>query len=200
MTLDLANTPSPADLWEMDRAHSACIPGPISGRSRRRARWSSRGAMGLSLGCRGAEVFDAVGGLWCTNIGPGAARDGACDCRSGASAGVFQHVRGHDQWSDGAAGGEDCRTGAGRSEPGASSPRAVRRRWIRRCGWSATISMRAGSRTRPTLWRGTIPITARPICRSRWASGRATGSRSSATRRKGFTICPAPIPIAVRRG
>jgi putrescine---pyruvate transaminase len=71
MTLDLPNAPSPEDLWEMDRAH-ALHP------------WTNFGpfekegslVMARGEGCylwdsEGRRYLDAVGGMWCTNVGLG---------------------------------------------------------------------------------------------------------------------------------
>ena len=65
------NSPSPADLWEMDRAHNLhpwTNFGPFE----------KDGALVISRGegcdlwdAEGRRYFDAVGGLWCTNIGLG---------------------------------------------------------------------------------------------------------------------------------
>ncbi len=66
-----ANSPSPHDLWEMDRAH-ALHPWTNFGP------FESDGALVMARGegCRlwdasGREYFDAIGGMWCTNIGLG---------------------------------------------------------------------------------------------------------------------------------
>jgi adenosylmethionine-8-amino-7-oxononanoate aminotransferase len=65
------NTPSPADLWAMDREH-ALHPWTQFGTFER------EGALVISKGegcwlwdADGRRYFDAVGGLWCTNIGLG---------------------------------------------------------------------------------------------------------------------------------
>lgn len=65
------NSPSPADLWAMDHAHSLhpwTNFGPFE----------EKGAMVIARGegcwlwdAEGKRYFDAVGGLWCTNIGLG---------------------------------------------------------------------------------------------------------------------------------
>lgn len=71
MTLDLPNTPSSADLWEMDRAHSLhpwTNFGPFE----------QAGSLVLARGegcylwdAEGRRYLDAVGGMWCTNVGLG---------------------------------------------------------------------------------------------------------------------------------
>ncbi len=72
MTASLAlNSPSPDDLWEMDRSH-ALHPwtnfGPFE---REGALVISRGEGAWLWDAEGRRYFDAVGGLWCTNIGLG---------------------------------------------------------------------------------------------------------------------------------
>lgn len=65
------NTPSPHDLWQMDRAH-ALHPWTNFGP------FQDKGALVISRGhgcdlwdAEGRRYLDAVGGLWCTNIGLG---------------------------------------------------------------------------------------------------------------------------------
>ncbi|MFT4151471.1 MAG: aminotransferase [Paracoccaceae bacterium] len=67
------NTPSPHDLWQMDRAH-ALHPWTNFGP------FQDKGALVISRGqgsdlwdAEGRQYLDAVGGLWCTNIGLGRA-------------------------------------------------------------------------------------------------------------------------------
>jgi len=71
MTLDLPNTPSPADLWEMDRAH-ALHPwtnfGPFE---RDGSLVIARGEGCYLWDVEGRRYLDAVGGMWCTNVGLG---------------------------------------------------------------------------------------------------------------------------------
>lgn len=71
MTLDLANRPSPADLWEMDRAH-ALHPWTNFGP------FETEGSLVIARGegcylwdAEGRRYLDAVGGMWCTNVGLG---------------------------------------------------------------------------------------------------------------------------------
>jgi adenosylmethionine-8-amino-7-oxononanoate aminotransferase len=71
MTLDLANSPSPADLWEMDRAH-ALHPWTNFGP------FETEGSLVIARGegcylwdADGRRYLDAVGGMWCTNVGLG---------------------------------------------------------------------------------------------------------------------------------
>jgi adenosylmethionine-8-amino-7-oxononanoate aminotransferase len=71
MTLDLANSPSPADLWEMDRAH-ALHPWTNFGP------FETEGSLVIARGegcylwdAEGRRYLDAVGGMWCTNVGLG---------------------------------------------------------------------------------------------------------------------------------
>lgn len=71
MTLDLANRPSPADLWEMDRAH-ALHPWTNFGP------FETEGSLVIARGegcylwdADGRRYLDAVGGMWCTNVGLG---------------------------------------------------------------------------------------------------------------------------------
>ena len=65
------NSPSPVDLWEMDRAH-ALHPwtnfGPFE---RDGSLVITRGQGAWLWDADGKRYFDAVGGLWCTNIGLG---------------------------------------------------------------------------------------------------------------------------------
>jgi adenosylmethionine-8-amino-7-oxononanoate aminotransferase len=67
------NAPSPADLWEMDRAH-ALHPwtnfGPFE---REGSLVMARGEGCYLWDSEGRQYFDAVGGMWCTNIGLGRA-------------------------------------------------------------------------------------------------------------------------------
>lgn len=71
MTLDLPNSPSPHDLWEMDRAH-ALHPWTNFGP------FEKEGALVIARGegcylwdSEGRRYLDAVGGMWCTNVGLG---------------------------------------------------------------------------------------------------------------------------------
>ncbi len=67
----LPNSPAPSDLWEMDRAH-ALHPwtnfGPFE---RDGALVITRGEGPWLWDAEGRRYLDAVGGLWCTNIGLG---------------------------------------------------------------------------------------------------------------------------------
>jgi putrescine---pyruvate transaminase len=69
--LAVLNSPSPDDLWDMDRAH-ALHPwtnfGPFE---REGALVIARGEGAWLWDAQGRRYFDAVGGLWCTNIGLG---------------------------------------------------------------------------------------------------------------------------------
>jgi adenosylmethionine-8-amino-7-oxononanoate aminotransferase len=71
MNAPFLNTPSPAELWEMDRAH-ALHPwtnfGPFE---RDGALVITRGEGCHLWDAEGRKYLDAVGGLWCTNIGLG---------------------------------------------------------------------------------------------------------------------------------
>uniref|UniRef100_UPI00286A2A4C aminotransferase class III-fold pyridoxal phosphate-dependent enzyme n=1 Tax=Tabrizicola sp. TaxID=2005166 RepID=UPI00286A2A4C len=71
MTALALNLPAPKDLWEMDRAH-ALHPwtnfGPFE---REGALVIARGEGAWLWDAEGRRYFDAVGGLWCTNIGLG---------------------------------------------------------------------------------------------------------------------------------
>jgi adenosylmethionine-8-amino-7-oxononanoate aminotransferase len=65
------NAPSPADLWELDRAHSLhpwTNFGPFEADG---ALVISRGEGCYLWDAEGRQYLDAVGGLWCTNIGLG---------------------------------------------------------------------------------------------------------------------------------
>ena len=71
MTRDLPNTPSPHDLWERDRAHSL-QPGTNGGP------FEKEGSLVIARGegcylwdVEGRRYLDAVGGMWCTNVGLG---------------------------------------------------------------------------------------------------------------------------------
>ena len=71
MTPAALNSPAPQDLWQMDRAH-ALHPwtnfGPFE---RDGSLVISRGQGAWLWDADGKRYFDAVGGLWCTNIGLG---------------------------------------------------------------------------------------------------------------------------------
>ena len=63
------NTPSPQDLWEMDRHHSLH---PLSAVRQIRARGSliiTRGEGCNLWDANGKQYFDAVGGVWCNTVG-----------------------------------------------------------------------------------------------------------------------------------
>ena len=71
LTAAALNSPSPADLWEMDRSHSL-HPWTNFGS------FQDKGALVITRGegcwlwdADGNRYFDSVGGLWCTNIGLG---------------------------------------------------------------------------------------------------------------------------------
>lgn len=68
-----ANTPSPADLFEMDRRHSLHPWTNFGPFEEKGALVISRGEGAYLWDADGRRYFDAVGGLWCTNIGLGRA-------------------------------------------------------------------------------------------------------------------------------
>ena len=65
------NSPSPVDLWEMDRAHVLHPWTNFGPFERDGALVISRGEGCHLWDAEGRRYFDAVGGLWCTNIGLG---------------------------------------------------------------------------------------------------------------------------------
>lgn len=65
------NSPSPTDLWEMDRAHSLHPWTNFGPFEREGALVITRGQGCHLWDAEGRRYFDAVGGLWCTNIGLG---------------------------------------------------------------------------------------------------------------------------------
>ena len=67
MTLDLANSPSPADLWEMDRAFAAS---PTNFGSFERGAARPRGVRLLSVDAEGGSIW-MRSAAWCTNVGLG---------------------------------------------------------------------------------------------------------------------------------
>lgn len=71
MTLDLANSPSPADLWEMDRAHSLHPWTNFGSFEKEGSLIISRGEGCYLWDAEGRQYLDAVGGMWCTNVGLG---------------------------------------------------------------------------------------------------------------------------------
>lgn len=71
MTLDLPNTPSPADLWEMDRAHSLHPWTNFGSFEKEGSLVISRGEGCYLWDSEGRRYLDAVGGMWCTNVGLG---------------------------------------------------------------------------------------------------------------------------------
>lgn len=71
MTLDLANSPSPADLWEMDRAHSLHPWTNFGSFEKEGSLIIARGEGCHLWDAEGRQYLDAVGGMWCTNVGLG---------------------------------------------------------------------------------------------------------------------------------
>ena len=71
MTLDLANSPSPADLWEMDRAHSLHPWTNFGSFEKEGSLVIARGEGCYLWDADGRQYLDAVGGMWCTNVGLG---------------------------------------------------------------------------------------------------------------------------------
>jgi adenosylmethionine-8-amino-7-oxononanoate aminotransferase len=67
----VSNAPSPADLWEMDRAHSLHPWTNFGPFEQAGSLVIARGAGCHLWDAEGRRYFDAVGGLWCTNIGLG---------------------------------------------------------------------------------------------------------------------------------
>lgn len=65
------NSPAPAELWEMDRAHSLHPWTNFGPFEREGALVITRGQGCHLWDAEGRRYFDAVGGLWCTNIGLG---------------------------------------------------------------------------------------------------------------------------------
>ena len=71
MTLDLPNTPSPHDLWEMDRAHSLHPWTNFGSFEKEGSLVIARGEGCYLWDAEGRRYFDAIGGMWCTNVGLG---------------------------------------------------------------------------------------------------------------------------------
>jgi len=71
MTLDLPNSPSPADLWEMDRAHSLHPWTNFGPFEKEGSLVIARGEGCYLWDAEGRRYLDAVGGMWCTNVGLG---------------------------------------------------------------------------------------------------------------------------------
>ncbi|WP_374376619.1 aminotransferase [Tabrizicola sp.] len=71
MTLDLPNSPSPHDLWEMDRAHSLHPWTNFGSFEKEGSLVIARGEGCYLWDAEGRRYLDAVGGMWCTNIGLG---------------------------------------------------------------------------------------------------------------------------------
>lgn len=71
MTLDLPNSPSPHDLWEMDRAHSLHPWTNFGSFEKDGSLVIARGEGCYLWDAEGRRYLDAVGGMWCTNIGLG---------------------------------------------------------------------------------------------------------------------------------
>ena len=71
MTLDLANSPSPADLWEMDRVHSLHPWTNFGSFEKEGSLVIARGEGCYLWDAEGRQYLDAVGGMWCTNVGLG---------------------------------------------------------------------------------------------------------------------------------
>jgi len=65
------NSPSPVELWEMDRAHSLHPWTNFGSFERDGSLVITRGEGAWLWDADGRRYFDAVGGLWCTNIGLG---------------------------------------------------------------------------------------------------------------------------------
>ncbi|MBL9074558.1 aminotransferase [Tabrizicola sp.] len=71
MTLDLPNSRSPADLWEMDRAHSLHPWTNFGPFEKEGSLVIARGEGCYLWDAEGRRYLDAVGGMWCTNVGLG---------------------------------------------------------------------------------------------------------------------------------
>jgi putrescine---pyruvate transaminase len=71
MNAPIPNTPSPLDLWEMDRAHTLHPWTNFGPFERDGALVITKGEGCHLWDADGRRYFDAVGGLWCTNIGLG---------------------------------------------------------------------------------------------------------------------------------
>ena len=72
MTLALkTNTPSPDDLWEMDRAHSLHPWTNFGSFEKEGSLVIARGEGCYLWDAEGRRYLDAVGGMWCTNVGLG---------------------------------------------------------------------------------------------------------------------------------
>ncbi|MDZ4094817.1 MAG: aminotransferase [Paracoccaceae bacterium] len=65
------NTPSPADLWEMDRAHSLHPWTNFGPFEEKGSLVMARGEGAWLWDAEGRRYFDAIAGMWCTNIGLG---------------------------------------------------------------------------------------------------------------------------------
>ncbi len=71
MTLDLPNSPSPADLWEMDRAHALHPWTNFGSFEKEGSLVIARGEGCYLWDVEGRRYLDVVGGMWCTNVGLG---------------------------------------------------------------------------------------------------------------------------------
>jgi putrescine aminotransferase len=71
MTLDLPNAPSADDLWAMDRAHSLHPWTNFGPFEREGSLVLARGEGCYLWDSEGRRYLDAVGGMWCTNVGLG---------------------------------------------------------------------------------------------------------------------------------
>ncbi|MCC6519255.1 MAG: aminotransferase class III-fold pyridoxal phosphate-dependent enzyme, partial [Tabrizicola sp.] len=67
----MANTPSPADLWEMDRVHSLHPWTNFGPFEKEGSLVIARGEGCYLWDAEGRRYLDAVGGMWCTNVGLG---------------------------------------------------------------------------------------------------------------------------------
>jgi putrescine---pyruvate transaminase len=71
MTLDLPNLPSSNDLWQMDRAHSLHPWTNFGPFEKEGSLVIARGEGCYLWDSEGRRYLDAVGGMWCTNVGLG---------------------------------------------------------------------------------------------------------------------------------
>lgn len=65
------NSPSPHDLWEMDRSHHLHAWANFGPFEEKGALVIARGEGCYLWDAEGRRYFDAIGGMWCTNIGQG---------------------------------------------------------------------------------------------------------------------------------
>ena len=190
------NTPSPADLWEMDRAHSLHPWTNFGPFEEKGSLVMARGEGAWLWDAEGRRYFDAIAGMWCTNIGLGrremaqAIGDQALEL---AFANSFVDMT---NGPSARLGGQAGSAGTRGSEPGAFHHWRLDRGRYRGADGAILSKLYGATGQNRIWWRAITAITARPIFRQ--SLGMRPGDRVEQFRYKEDGIHHLSVPNPYR--